>query len=337
MTSKERVDRAVHFSGPDRIPIIHAHLPGGLNELGEGLRDVFRRYPSDFSGQYADAYTLDDDRGRRYLNKCTWTDEWGCAWDFPGLGVEGIPVDGPLYRGWDGLADLPLPEEPAPGPPPPDADTRSVAVGIPGLRLFERMHFLRGFEHLLMDIGEDAEEVYRLRDRIVDWQMEHLEPILALDYVDCLAFMDDWGTQTALLIPPARWRAIFKPAYRRLFSRIREAGKEVQFHSDGMTLEIIPDLIEVGVTIFNPQFSCMETAQLRPFKGQVCFTADIDRQGLLDSGTPEAIEANVRAWVRTLAGPEGGIIGRAEVGPGVPLENAEAAYRAFYEFGSADW
>ena len=332
MTSRERVHRAVHFSSPNRIPISHAHLPGGLYELGEGLRDVFRRYPSDFAGQDPDSYTLDTDVARRYLAPCRWKDDWDCVWDFPGLGVEGIPVDGPLYQGWERLNNFRFPGRPEPAPVRPDAGAGFVMASIPGARLFERMHFLRGFENLLMDIADDAREVYLLRDRILAWQLEQLEPLLALDYVDGLSMMDDWGTQTALLIPPDRWRGIFKPAYKALFSRIREAGKDVEFHSDGMILEIIPDLIELGVTILNPQFSCMDREHLGRFRGQVCFKADIDRQRLLCFGTPAEIRDDIHAWIHAVAGPEGGIIGRAEIGPGVPLENAEAAYRAFAEF-----
>jgi hypothetical protein len=31
--------------------------------------------------------------------------------------------------------------------------------------------------------------------------------------VDGVSFMDDWGSQTALLISPEMWRRLFKPLY----------------------------------------------------------------------------------------------------------------------------
>ena len=37
--------------------------------------------------------------------------------------------------------------------------------------------------------------------------------------------------------------------------------------------------------------------------------------------------------IRIFGSHNGGLIGRAEIGADVPLENAEAAYRAFYEHG----
>lgn len=185
MNSKERVKRAVYLQNPDRIPIHHGFLWGGISELGESLLDVFRKYPSDFSGQHPDNYSLDSDAARRYLNKCVWTDDWGCVWDFPGLGTEGHPFDGPLYKGWQGLKNLQTPVFTPPAAPPKDKDTHFVSESVPGGRLFERMHFLRGFENLLMDIIDNAEEVYILRDKILDWEIKHLEPLLELSYIDC--------------------------------------------------------------------------------------------------------------------------------------------------------
>ena len=332
MNSKERVRRSVHFETPDRIPMFHSFLWGGLNELGEGLREVFRRYPGDISGQNPDSYDLNSEMAQRYINKCTWTDEWGCVWDFPGLGVEGIPVDGPLYKGWEGLKNLEMPEVDTNREKPADADTHYTGDIIPGIRLFERMHILRGFENMLMDIAYDSEEVYVLRDKIVDWQIENLKPLLDREYVDFFATMDDWGSQTGLLISPETWRKIFKPAYKKVFSMVRDAGKDLFFHSDGLIIDIIPDLIELGVNILNPQFSCMTTEQLGQFNGKLCFAADIDRQNLMSFGTVDEVRENVLEWIHAVASPKGGILGKAEIGPGVPLENAEIAYKTFYEF-----
>ncbi len=112
----------------------------------------------------------------------------------------------------------------------------------------------------------------------------------------------------------------------------REAGKDVFFHSDGMILEVIPDLLEAGVTVLNPQFSCIDLGELAKFSGTVCFSADIDRQHLLPFGTPEEIGRNVIDCIRRLSTSVGGMIGGAEIGPGVPLENAEAAHRSFFEY-----
>ncbi len=332
MISKERVYNAVRFKNPDRIPILHSFLVGALQELGDPLREIFLRYPSDFSGQNPEGYSSSAPHSRRYFTQGPWTDEWGCVWEYPGSGVEGIPVDGPFYRGWEGLEKFVCPEFNADVKSPSDAQERFVLMGIPGGRIFERMHFLRGYENLLIDIAEDREEIYLLRDKIVKWTVKHLTPMLENDWIDAFCYMDDWGTQTGLMISPQRWRAIYKPVYTRLFSMVRESGKDVYFHSDGMIMEILPDLIEAGISILNCQIFCMGLKRLETFKGKVCFATDIDRQRLLPFGTVEEIETQILNVIKTLSLPSGGMIGEAEIGPGVPVQNAEAAYKTFFEF-----
>lgn len=332
MTSKERVKRAVHFERPDRIPILHSFTTGVLPELGQGLIEIFTRYPSDISLQYPENYRLETPEDQRRMKKCAWTDEWGCRWDYPGLGVAGIVNAGPFFKTWDRLNSFPLPEFEQSPEKPHDWRSRYVLQRIPEGRLFQRMFYLRGYENLLLDIMDEKEEVYILRDRLVAWMLKHLEPLLECEWIDAFVHADDWGTQTALMISPAKWREIFKPAYNKIFSKVRAAGKDLYFHSDGQILEIIPDLVETGVNILNPQFSCMDFKSLGKFRGQVCFLADIDRQYLLPFGAPAEIEKNVKDAIQFLSMPEGGMIGRAEIGPGVPRENAEAAYRTFYEY-----
>jgi hypothetical protein len=47
MNSRERVTRAIEHTGPDRVPITHATLPGAYAHYGRALEDLYRRYPSD--------------------------------------------------------------------------------------------------------------------------------------------------------------------------------------------------------------------------------------------------------------------------------------------------
>ncbi len=44
--------------------------------------------------------------------------------------------------------------------------------------------------------------------------------------VDAILIRDDWGTQNALMIRPATWRRVFKPAYRRIVEA-RDRGTAV--------------------------------------------------------------------------------------------------------------
>jgi uroporphyrinogen decarboxylase len=207
-------------------------------------------------------------------------------------------------------------------------------MGGGGGRLFERMHFLRGYGALLCDIAEGRREVLTLRDMVLDHTLKRLEQQLVYP-VDGISFMDDWGCQDRLMIHPDAWRDLFKPAYRRIVDMVHAAGKRFYFHTDGYTLDILPDLIDIGVDVINPQFSCMDLERVAEVcAGEVCISSDIDRQRLLPRGTPKEIRAHVRRVAELFGGPKGGLIGRAEIGPDVPFENAEAVLSAFAEFGA---
>lgn len=143
--------------------------------------------------------------------------------------------------------------------------------------------------------------------------------------VDGLQFMDDWGTQKSLLINPELWREIFKPMYKDYIDIAHSHGKKIFMHSDGYTLEIIPDLIEMGLDAVNTQIFCMGPEKLAPFKGKITFWGEICRQELLPRGTVEDIENAVRSVYDNLW-DNGGCIAQCEYGIGAKAENVDAVY-----------
>ena len=95
-------------------------------------------------------------------------------------------------------------------------------------------------------------------------------------------------------------------------------------HSDGHIWEIIPDLIECGLSVINPQHRANGIDNLVAVcKGKVCVDLDLDRQ-LFPLASPEQIDAHVREAVEKLGSPEGGLWLKAEVDDGLSLETIEA-------------
>jgi len=108
----------------------------------------------------------------------------------------------------------------------------------------------------------------------------------------------------------------------------------VWFHSDGWTLDILEDLIEIGVTVLNPQHACMDTRRVGEIAGgRVCIRTDIDRQWVIPFGSPADVVEAVKEAIVAFGSFNGGVLLHGEVGQEVPLENVEALYSAFYEYG----
>ena len=58
-----------------------------------------------------------------------------------------------------------------------------------------------------------------------------------------------------MLFAPDLWRKYLKPRYAKLFELGRAAGKFVWFHSRGDITAVLPDLIDIGMDVW-------ETVQL---------------------------------------------------------------------------
>ena len=180
---------------------------------------------------------------------------------------------------------------------------------------------------MMVDFGEEPPELQRLIDLVLDYNLGEIANDLAKK-PRMMGFGDDLGTQTALPISPACWRKYLKPCFAKMYGLCHDAGAWVYMHTDGHILPIIPDLVECGVNVINPQIRANGLAGLvATCKGKVCLNLDLDRQ-MFPFGTPADIDAHVREVVAALGSPEGGLWLTAECGPDVPLANIEAICQA---------
>ena len=70
--------------------------------------------------------------------------------------------------------------------------------------------------------------------------------------IDGVKFGDDWGQQNGLIFGGRLWRRFIKPRLARMYGMVKRAGKAVMIHSCGRVQELFPDLIELGLDVFNP-------------------------------------------------------------------------------------
>ncbi len=268
-------------------------------------------------------------------------DAWSCRWIYPLEALDGLCVGHPV-AGWDDLRTW--------KPPDPDAHTdwrqaekdvrqakaagRVAWGGTDHGFLFLRLTYLRGFDRAMLDVAEARPELEELLDRVEGYWDGVVRRWVDLG-VDAVSFGDDLGLQHSLPISPAAWRRFIKPRYMRIFSYCRSHGVYVSLHSDGYVAGIIPDLIDCGVSILNPQdlVNGLDTIA-RLAKGRVFVNLDIDRQRITVFGTPGQAVAHVQECVRSLGSPQGGLSFIWGVYPGTPLENVEAVARAMHQYAT---
>lgn len=186
---------------------------------------------------------------------------------------------------------------------------------------------LRGFENALVDMATNEPRLRDLMAVIERYNVAVIGEYLRLG-AEVMHFGEDLGMQHALPVSPAMWREFVKPAYEAMFGPCRDAGVPVYLHSDGRILEIIPDLIEVGVRVLNPQFRANGLDGLvRVARGRVAMNLDLDRQ-LFPFASPAQLEDHIAEAHAALSLPEGGLMLQVEIGQDIPLANIDAIFGA---------
>jgi uroporphyrinogen decarboxylase len=257
------------------------------------------------------------------------------------MGEYGVPTEMP-FSDWSNYDSYEWPNFEV-GPPsarlysghmchPPESPTEDYYARGGWIQFFEEMQQLRGFSRVLLDLAEESKEIYRLRDDLLDFHLRHIDKWLVLNY-DGLHFADDWGSQQNLMISPELWRKFFKPAYKQMFDKVNDAGVDVHFHSDGYIIDIIPDLLDIGVKVLNAQVNIMDLDMIKKeFNGRICFRTDLDRQNVTLFGTPEEVKKHIRHIFTHVGSAKGGVIACGEIGRDTPLDNIKAMYETFMTF-----
>lgn len=163
--------------------------------------------------------------------------------------------------------------------------------------VFERTYLLLGIEEALINIMAEPELVKELADAIADYNVRVVKKMCGILKPDLVRYGDDWGNQTQLMMPPERWREIFKPAVKKIYDAIHEQGAMVFQHSCGKIDDIFGDLIELGIDVFDPCQPCNDLVNMkRLYWDKVAFCGGIDSQHVL--GRPGVTSGEVEQEVK---------------------------------------
>ncbi|MEW6756409.1 MAG: uroporphyrinogen decarboxylase family protein [Candidatus Latescibacterota bacterium] len=334
-TPREIMQRCLRFEHPERMPRDLWILPWAQQHHGEAVARLQRDYPSDLEGT-PDVYRPSPRVAGDPYAPGRYVDEWGCVFTSIQAGVIGEVRQPAVSDPADAGAVQPpyevLPEDWGAARERVNracaATPRFVRAGCCP-RPWERYQFLRGTQNAMLDLMEPNSGAAGLLQRIHEYYCRELELWVSTD-VDAVVFMDDWGAQRQLLVPPRLWRQVFKPLYRDYCELSHAHGKFVFMHSDGYIAEIYDDLIEIGVDALNSQLFCMDLADLEHrAKGRITFWGEIDRQHVLPATDPQVGRDAVRRVARHLYDPAGGIVAQFELGAAA---NPETAFAIFDEW-----
>ncbi len=201
--------------------------------------------------------------------------------------------------------------------------------------LWERAWTFRGFENALMDMIVHPDFFQELIHRIFEQTIIILDKVLRLP-IDGFMFADDWGYQDGIMMGAGRWRKYFKPYVSKLYARVRDAGKYVLNHMCGSEAEILPDLIEIGLNVYEsvqPEPRNNNPYRLKRLYGKdVTFWGGLGSQSTIPFGTPSEIKSEIMKLCKEMGKGGGYILSCAKgIQPGTPIENVLAVIESFAE------
>ncbi|MHA1148765.1 MAG: uroporphyrinogen decarboxylase family protein [Promethearchaeota archaeon] len=371
MNRKERVQRAFHFNRPDRVPMSPATLKSDFFPVMPNIPRSWQPpdYPPHIKGDlskfgnyfYRKFYYNwnDENRKRLGLEKHWWQtikeviNEWGIIWRTSGTKSKdktfGHPYKGPFTDNWDTLNDW----------VPPDASDperyrlirtklwkrlgkKRYTIGSIGVNgLFNLCTQLRGFNELLIDFAKNIDKVHLMIEKILPFYLKQVEKLKEFyPSLDSIMWADDLGTQRAPFMSPRIFNKFFKAPYKKVIDLTHDSGMNFILHSCGQILELMPDLVEAGVNVFefdSPLMTGVENFKHYAEERKVAFWLSSNIQSTWIQDMPEAVEDQIRYYIKEVGNNEGGLAiyeygGKAAIG--VPKENVKAQREAVLKWGN---
>jgi len=329
MTSRDLVIKTLNHQPADRVPRDLWPAPAVELFRGDELAEINVRFPPDIiqpdfkypPGQRA--------KGKPY-RVGQYTDAFGCTWHVSRRGMLGEILEPPLTDSAK-IAQYRPPFELLDGARFARVNrgcqtTSRFVLAWTQTRPLDRLRFLRGSPAALADLAAGTKQIRGLLDGLHDFSCREMETWAATD-VDGVAFRDDWGSESSLLVNREVFRDLFRPLYRDYCKILHEKDKFVFFHSRGNVSTIFSDLIKTGVDAIHSQLFRMDFERLaKRYRGRVTFWGEIDSDHLLPFGSLEEIHEAVCRVRKALDFGSGGVIAQCEWVANVPLQHIAAVF-----------
>jgi len=162
--------------------------------------------------------------------------------------------------------------------------------------VFERLHFLMGFEDTLCNLLMEPEAMEDLIAAVTEYRLAGFRLIVKYLHPEVVISQDDWGSKTSLFMSPDTWRELIRPAYEKIYGYLKSEGVIIIHHSDSICEPIAEDMAEVGIDVWQGVLPQNDIPALqKKLDGRLTLMGGIDAAVVDRAGVSEA---EVRAEVR---------------------------------------
>ena len=348
MTPRERVMAALAHRVPDAIPAHVRNIIGwerhaayfGVKALG-GLKDLLGETIVSFVPAYVrSAPPLSPEEHSHGLPAI-----WGIPREMEGTYTDSVPR--PL-AGATTVADVDAYAWPSASESAWDfsgmrerllADEVHARLSPTWMPLFSRLCELFGMEQAMVYLHTNRRVIEAALAHLDEFYTEFYGHMLDTcgDQLELFGIGDDFAGNRRLLIRPDLWRALFKPLYAKWLGMAKARGLVTFMHSCGQITEVLPDLIDSGLDVWQTVQTHLPGQDAERIKAEfgehLAFVGAIDTTNILGSASPGEVRAHVNKQIRAL-GEGGGYVCAPDhtIMEEVPSQNVAAMYEAIVEF-----
>jgi uroporphyrinogen-III decarboxylase len=168
--------------------------------------------------------------------------------------------------------------------------------------VFEQCHYLMGIDDCLAALYDEPEAMHELIDYITEFELKYAEGVTKYLKPDALFHHDDWGTQISTFMSPEMFDEFYLPAYKKIYAYYKSHGVEViVHHSDSYAATLVPEMIEMGVDVFQGCITTNKVPELvKKYGGKISFMGDLNN-GVMDKEdwTKELVRSEVERACRS--------------------------------------
>ena len=175
--------------------------------------------------------------------------------------------------------------------------------------VFERLHFLMGFEDTFINLMTEPEAMEDLCAAIGEYRYRGLKLITDYAKPDIILSHDDWGSKNNMFMQPDVWREFIKPQYVKAYNYLHDNGVIIMHHADSFLEQIIEDMVELHIDIWQGILPQNDIVKLqKQLDGRMALMGGLDAAIVDRADSTEAeIRAETRRAIKAYA-PQGNFI-----------------------------
>lgn len=197
--------------------------------------------------------------------------------------------------------------------------TQSYVAPFVAPGIFERLHHCGEITNTLCAFYDCEDEMHDVIKYVTEWELQLAEQICSKLQPEVIFHHDDWGGMNSTFMSVDMFEEFFMDAYKELYGYYHDHGcKYVFHHSDSYGATLVPDMIEMGINVWQGCMSSNDLPEMvKKYGDKITFMGGFDGAMIdVPDWSEENIKKHVYDYLDSVGTMKGFIPCIAQGGPG---------------------